>query len=78
MIIIADDLTGAADTAACFAQAGLRTVVVFPETGFPELRDQTLASFDVISLSTNTRQLTAAEAARRVRQRCTPRRVLSL
>ena len=28
LIIIADDLTGAADTAACFAQAGLRTVVM--------------------------------------------------
>ena len=75
LIILADDLTGAADTAACFAQAGLRTVVMLPETGFfllgetgvwlPDL--QTPVSFDVISLSTDSRQLTAAEAARRVR-----------
>jgi uncharacterized protein YgbK (DUF1537 family) len=67
LIIIADDLTGAADTAACFAQAGLRTVVMLPESGFSRLRSQTPVSFDVISLSTNTRQLPAAEAARYVR-----------
>jgi uncharacterized protein YgbK (DUF1537 family) len=80
LIIIADDLTGAADTAACFAQAGLRTVVMLPETGFWLPGLQNPVSFDlshrsavarsvpeVISLSTDTRQLTAAEAARRVR-----------
>ena len=84
LIIIADDLTGAADTAACFAQAGLRTVVVLPETGFfleipvssgatytetgfSRLSSQTPVSIDVLSLSTDSRQLTAAEAARRVR-----------
>ncbi len=68
LIIIADDLTGAADTAACFAQAGLHTVVVIPETGFSRLSSQTPVSIDVLSLSTNSRQLTAAEADRRVRQ----------
>jgi uncharacterized protein YgbK (DUF1537 family) len=96
LIIIADDLTGAADTAACFAQAGLRTVVMLPETGFfqslsetgfwlPSLQNpvssgassevfqsetefsgKNSVSFDVISLSTDTRQLSASEAARRV------------
>jgi uncharacterized protein YgbK (DUF1537 family) len=85
LIIIADDLTGAADTAACFAQAGLRTVVAIPESGFwlPSLQNPLSSgvplsetgisrkipvSIDVFSLSTDSRQLTASEAARRVRQ----------
>jgi uncharacterized protein YgbK (DUF1537 family) len=82
LIIIADDLTGAADTAACFAQAGLRTVVFLPKTGFflqnPVFSDlpfsetgfsrKNRVSIDVLSLSTDSRQLPAAEAARRVRQ----------
>lgn len=85
LIILADDLTGAADTAACFAQAGLRTVVILSETGFfldnpvssfdlsdppavalPETFNQ--ASYEVLSLSTNTRQATPGQAALRVRQ----------
>jgi uncharacterized protein YgbK (DUF1537 family) len=88
LIIIADDLTGAADTAACFAQAGLHTVVMLPETGFwplgpqnpvssgvhysetgiSRLSSQIPVSTEVFSLSTDSRQLTADEASRRVRQ----------
>jgi len=67
LIIIADDLTGAADTAASFAQAGLRTVVALSlsEAGFS---GKNPASFEVLSLSTDSRQVEADEAARRVRQ----------
>jgi uncharacterized protein YgbK (DUF1537 family) len=87
LVIIADDLTGAADTAACFAQAGLRTVVALttPETEFWLLSLQNSVSsdrppaetgfsgknpvsFDVLSLSTNSRELSAGDAARQVRQ----------
>ena len=83
LIILADDLTGAADTAACFAQAGLRTIVMIPEGGFwlpspqnpvssemdpydPQAVSQSMP--DVLSLSTDSRQLPSAEAGRRVRQ----------
>ena len=83
LVIIADDLTGAADTAACFAQAGLRTIVMIPETGVwlpspqnpvssemdpydPQAVSQSMP--DVLSLSTDSRQLPSAEAGRRVRQ----------
>ena len=84
LIIIADDLTGAADTAACFAQAGLRTVVALDEAVvflenpasfiesvpgagfFSDL--PTVALPEVFSLSTDSRQVTADEAARRVRR----------
>jgi len=71
LMIIADDLTGAADTAACFAQAGLRTVVALslPETGFSRLRSQNpVSSYEVISLSTDSRQIAAGEAAWRTRR----------
>jgi uncharacterized protein YgbK (DUF1537 family) len=67
LVILADDLTGAADAAASFAQAGLRTVVALSqvEAGFS---GKNPASFEVISLSTDSRQVEADEAARRVRQ----------
>jgi uncharacterized protein YgbK (DUF1537 family) len=89
LVIIADDLTGAADTAACFAQGGLATVVkldletrFFPENPVsspsrPEIgfsRKHPISSWlvsgeiDVLSLSTNSRELDPPEAARRVRQ----------
>lgn len=84
LVILADDLTGAADAAASFAQAGLRTVVALSlaEAGFLRKSQDPIdaplskagfsgknpASIDVISLSTDSRQVAADEAARRVRQ----------
>ena len=85
LIIIADDLTGAADAAASFAQAGLRTVVALslPEAGVSKKNEDPIgaslpeagfsgknpaSSFEVFSLSTDSRQAAADEAARRVRQ----------
>ena len=67
LVILADDLTGAADAAASFAQAGLRTVVALSlaEAGFSEKNP---TSFEVLSLSTDSRQVEAGEAARRVHQ----------
>jgi len=67
LVILADDLTGAADAAASFAQAGLRTVVALSlaEGGFS---GKNPASFEVLSLSTDSRQIEADEAARRVHQ----------
>ncbi len=59
-VIIADDLTGAADTGACFASAGLATVIPFADSPLP--------AADVIALSTETRDLAAADAARIVSQ----------
>ncbi len=55
--VIADDLTGACDSAVQFAAAGLRTSVVL--TG--------LADADVIAFSTDSRDVEPAEAVRRIR-----------
>ena len=70
--IIADDLTGAADTGARFAQAGLVTIVALsPEASCPES--------DVRAISTESRHLAqdqavtmARLAAERVRVACQP------
>lgn len=60
LLIIADDLTGAADTGGGFARAGLRTLVRFaPGPSLPA---------DVLAISTHTRHLSGAEAASRVRE----------
>ncbi|MBW9105341.1 four-carbon acid sugar kinase family protein [Paraburkholderia phenoliruptrix] len=61
MLIIADDLSGAADCAIGFASAGHRTVVTLevPAHG----RDEHTA--DVIAADTDTRRLAPAEAAQR-------------
>ena len=59
MAIVADDLTGAADTGACFAAAGLATVIPFSGTTIPDA--------DVVVLSTQSRDLTASAAAEAVR-----------
>ncbi len=56
LAIIADDLTGAADTGACFASAGLTTVIPLSGSSIP--------AADVIVRSTETRDLDANEAAR--------------
>jgi uncharacterized protein YgbK (DUF1537 family) len=52
--IVADDLTGAADSAAAFATAGLTTIV--------QLSEQSHARADVVSISTDSRDATRDEA----------------
>jgi uncharacterized protein YgbK (DUF1537 family) len=61
ILIIADDLSGAADCAIGFASTGYRTVVTLdmPAQG-PDV-----ACADVIAVDTDTRRLTPAEAAQR-------------
>jgi uncharacterized protein YgbK (DUF1537 family) len=57
MLIIADDLSGAADCAIGFASAGHRTVVTLDANNDPDA--------DVIAADTDTRRLPPAEAGRR-------------
>src|SRR5215212_2174722 len=59
LVIIADDLTGAADTSACFASAGLATVI--------RLSGATMPNADVLAISTASRDLDASAAAAAVR-----------
>ncbi len=59
LTIVADDLTGAADTAGPFAAAGLRTVVAVGESGPLDA--------DVLARSTESRNEPAETAAARVR-----------
>ena len=56
-VIVADDLTGAADASACFASAGLTTVIRLSSTA--------ISNADVVAISTESRDLdgTAAGAA---------------
>ena len=56
LAIVADDLTGAADTGACFADTGLATVIPLSGTTVPDA--------DVVVLSTESRDLDADTAAR--------------
>jgi uncharacterized protein YgbK (DUF1537 family) len=58
-IIIADDLTGAADTAAPFAQSYFSTVVVLSghEASAPQFIQQAFAENEVIAMTTNTRNV---------------------
>ena len=56
LLIVADDLTGAADTGACFAARGFATVI--------PLAGAAPASADVVVLSTETRDLGGEDAAR--------------
>jgi len=58
MLIIADDLSGAADCAIGFASAGLQTVVTLDP-----LNDK--ADAQVIAADTDTRRLSSARAAER-------------
>ena len=69
LVIVADDLTGAADTGACFASAGFATVVPLSGTPIPDA--------DVVALSTDSRDMSASDAARAVSAaiaRVSPRR----
>jgi uncharacterized protein YgbK (DUF1537 family) len=59
LVIVADDLTGAADTGACFASAGFATVVPLSGTTIPNA--------DVVVISTESRDLDQAAAAEAVR-----------
>ena len=64
MLIVADDLTGAMDSAGPFAAAGLETwVVAAPMQCDPE----SLRSASVVSVNTESRHLPAARAAEKVR-----------
>jgi uncharacterized protein YgbK (DUF1537 family) len=58
LVIVADDLTGAADTGACFASAGFATVIPLSDTAIPNA--------DVVVLSTDSRDLSASDAAQAV------------
>ena len=64
VLIVADDLTGAMDSAGPFAALGMETwVVAVPMRSDPS----TLESARVVSVNTDSRHLRAAEAALRVR-----------
>jgi uncharacterized protein YgbK (DUF1537 family) len=58
LVVIADDLTGAADTGACFAGAGFSTVIPLTSGAVPDA--------DVVVFSTESRDMSAAEAAQAV------------
>ena len=60
LIIIADDLTGAADSAGFYATLGL--------TALACLRPGVCPSTDVLAISTNSRDLNRGEAAERTRR----------
>jgi uncharacterized protein YgbK (DUF1537 family) len=60
VLLIADDLTGAADSGVTFARHGARALVIWEEGGAPEA--------DVLILSTESRRLAQADAVRRVRE----------
>ena len=59
LAIVADDLTGAADTSARFANAGLATVI--------RLSGAMVPNADVLAVSTESRDLDPAAAAKTVR-----------
>ncbi len=58
-LIVADDLTGACDSAVAFARTGARTFVAVTELG-------QAGSPDVLAISTESRDLDPAEARRRI------------
>ena len=58
MVVVADDLTGACDTAAQFADKGCQTAVFLPGQ-IPKGGDET---WDVLSFCTDSRNLTGDEA----------------
>jgi D-threonate/D-erythronate kinase len=59
--IIADDLTGAADTGVQLARAGYRTAVAFRDAPIPPAED-----LDAVALDTDSRAMPAGFAAKRV------------
>lgn len=63
VLIVADDLTGAMDTAGPFAQRGLSTCVVAEPLA---CEPDTVAAARVVSLNTDSRRLPEAQAAQRL------------
>jgi D-threonate/D-erythronate kinase len=59
LVIVADDLTGAADASASFAKAGLSTVIHLSGAAIPNA--------DVVAVSTESRDLGGTAAAATVR-----------
>jgi D-threonate/D-erythronate kinase len=69
MLIVADDLSGAADCAIGFANAGRRTVVALGANEAAEAaRDAAAGRLAVIALDTDSRRLAPADAASRAAQ----------
>ena len=64
LVIIADDLTGALDTGACFAAPGRRTIATWEAGAQPE--------GDIWILDTETRPLPPGQAAEQIRTLCSP------
>jgi uncharacterized protein YgbK (DUF1537 family) len=64
--ILADDLSGAADTIAPFSRAGYKSVV----TTYPEINQLELNQYDVIAVSTNSRDLSHKEGVEQVKKVC--------
>ena len=62
--IIADDLTGANDSAVQFAKFGLKTIVLVE---FPDLPDDVFSA-DVVAVDTQSRSASSERASERVRQ----------
>ena len=66
ILIVADDLSGAADCAIAFAGAGRRTIVTLETSGVMKAGDVAGADHvDVIAADTDTRRLSPQDAARR-------------
>ncbi|MGI6225719.1 MAG: four-carbon acid sugar kinase family protein [Peptococcales bacterium] len=65
-VILADDLSGACDTAVQFSSAGYKTIVINKASNFSSLD----SSFDVVSLSTNSRDTTPQEAREKIKESC--------
>ena len=63
VVIIADDLTGALDSAVCFAKRGLMTRVAVSVEAFAQVFR---TGADVVAVSTSSREISAAEARERV------------
>jgi D-threonate/D-erythronate kinase len=66
--VIADDLTGAADTGVQLVRAGYRTAVAFREAPLPPTED-----LDSVALNTDSRATPAGFAAKRVLKRAVQR-----
>lgn len=64
--MIADDLTGALDAAAPFAEQGLKTIVVLSHDGLQTADPVALASAEVICINTASRELSVEIARARV------------
>src|SRR5215469_2069696 len=68
MLILADDLTGAADCSALFADCGLRPIVALAGPGESAVRWTGVRDSDVLAVDADTRCMSPEEAAKAVRQ----------